>query len=159
MALVDGFDLKFVSRTQSAERRLNGRLVDVIPVAWVSSWRNGPMPLVPLQVPSAAAPMPANNAKRKRSTKSVTKVVKKAPARDAFVEIRFPDREAMAALAPDAPFVVALALARPSGSSARGGAAEFRGVFEVAPTGVALSPTSIETRVIRRVVGGAEAPS
>jgi hypothetical protein len=134
MAFVDGFELKYVSRNQTAERRLNGRLVDTIPVAWVASWRNGPPP-------DMRGPAPKANAS------------KKPQARDAFVEIRFVDADAMAAQKAVSPFVVALALARPA-SEKRGGTAEFRGVFEVAPTGVELSPTSIETKVIRRLTAG-----
>jgi len=40
---VDGFDLKFTSRTSwKAERRDRGRLVDVVPVTWVHAQkRNG----------------------------------------------------------------------------------------------------------------------
>jgi hypothetical protein len=139
MAFVDGFELKYVSRTQTAERRLNGRLVDTIPVAWVASWRHGPPPDMRTPPPntSTAAPIPKGS--------------KKAP-RDAFVEIKYLDAEAMAEQKKAAsPFIVALALARPKSETTRGSTTEFRGVFEVAPTGVELSPTSIETKVIRRV--------
>jgi hypothetical protein len=145
-SFVDGFELRFVSRTQSAERRLNGRLLDTIPVAWVASWRNGPPPdmRTPLANVSTAAPTPKASSKGSR----------KVQPRDAFVEIRYLDAEAMAAhKAGTTPFVVALALARPTDEK-RGGVADFRGVFEVAPTGVELSPTSIETKVIRRVTAG-----
>lgn len=135
MSLVDGFELKFVSRTQSAERRHNGRLVDTVPVAWVSSWRNGEAP-----VASEAAP----------------KNAKKSAPREAFLEIAFHDADEMAAQKAKAePFVVALAQAKAKGDKSRAAATEFRGVFEVAPTGVELSPLSLETRILRRVVAGA----
>lgn len=128
MSLVDGFDLKYLSRTQSAERRLHGQLIDTIPVAWVASWRSAP-------VPDDA--MAAGKAARKT-------------AREVFIEISFPDAAAMAAQkAKPAPFVVALAEARSEGK--RGSLADFRGVFEVSPTGVDPSPTTLETRVLRRV--------
>lgn len=146
-SFVDGFELRFVSRTQSAERRLNGRLLDTIPVAWVGSWRNGPPPDMRTPPPnvSTAAPPQKGSAKASR----------KAQPRDAFVEIRFLDAEAMAQQKAGTPFVVALALAR-SGEEKRGGVADFRGVFEVAPTGIELSATSLETKVIRRVTAGEE---
>lgn len=129
MSLVDGFDLKFVSRTQSAERRLRGRLVDTIPVAWAATWRSAPA-AVDGEVPSG-------------------KAARKAP-REVFIEIGFQDADAKAAAkAKPAPFVVALAAERADGK--RGSLADFRGVFEVSPTGVEPSPTSLETRVIRRV--------
>lgn len=138
MSIVDGFDLKYVSRTQSAERRLNGRLVDTIPVVWAASWRSTP-------APSAGEASPSGKAARR------------AAPREAFVAIDFQDAEALAATkAKPEPFVVALAHAKPKGEKSRGAATEFRGVFEVSPTGVELSPTSLETKVIRRVVAGAE---
>jgi hypothetical protein len=135
MSLVDGFDLKFVSRTQSAERRHNGRLIDTIPVAWTASWRSGPAPVAPDALPGKAA--------------------RRAQPPQVFVEIAFNDPADMAAQqAKPVPFVVALAEAKPKTERSRGGAADFRGVFEVTPTGVQLSPTSLETRVIRRVLAG-----
>lgn len=131
MSLVDGFDLKFLSRTQSAERRLHGRLIDTIPVAWATSWRSAP---------AADAAGTAGKAPRNA-------------AREVFIQVSVKDAEELAALkAKPAPFVVALAEARAEGK--RGSLADFRGVFEVSPTGVEPSPTTLETRVIRRVTAG-----
>jgi hypothetical protein len=144
-SFVDGFELKFVSRTQTAERRMHGRLVDTIPVAWVTSWRRGPPPDMRTPPPGTSTAAPAGKASRK------------PPPRESFVEIGFKDAEEMAARKAAAePFVVALALARSDEEKPRR-LAEFRGVFEVASTGIELSPTSLETRVIRRVTanGGA----
>ncbi|MBM3533884.1 MAG: hypothetical protein FJX60_12710 [Alphaproteobacteria bacterium] len=141
-SFVDGFELRFLSQSQSAERKLNGRLLDVIPVAWVASWRNGPPPDMRAPSPDASTAAPRPKASRR------------PPPREAFVEIRFDDAAEMAAQKTAAPFVVALALARPAGEKARRGVAEFRGVFEVQATGVELSPNSLETKVIRRVTAG-----
>jgi len=139
-SFVDGYELRFVSHTQSAERRLNGRLIDVIPVAWVASWRNGPPPDM------RSPPAPPSKTKTPP---------KRPPPREAFVEIHFGDVTEMESQKKAPPFVVALALARPAGEKAkRGGVAEFRGVFEVQATGVELSANSLETRVIRRVTAG-----
>ncbi len=136
MSLVDGYELKYVSRTHSAERRRNGRLLDTIRVAWVTSWRNAP----PVREPDA---LPSKGGS------------KKSQPRDAFVEISFKDADEMAEKKKASmPFVVALAHAKPKGE--RGSSTEFRGVFEVAPTGVELSPTSLETKVIRRVTADGE---
>lgn len=137
MTLTDGFALKFVNRTQSAERRLNGRLIDSVPIAWAETWRSVPPPKEPDALPSKK-----NGASRK------------AVPRDAYVAIGFKDADALAKLkaAPQS-FVVAVAHQRPKGE--RGRMVEFRGVFEVTPTGVDISPTTIETKVIRRVTGEA----
>jgi hypothetical protein len=44
---VDGFDLKFTSRTSwKAERRRNGELLDVVPVAWANDWRQADGPFL-----------------------------------------------------------------------------------------------------------------
>jgi hypothetical protein len=59
-------------------------------------------------------------------------------------------QELEAALQSNAPFIVALA--HPKDPDAEPIAfKEFRGLFEVAPTGRRLSENSIETRVLRRV--------
>lgn len=133
-SLVDGYGLKFVSRTQSAERRLHGRLVDSVPVAWAETWRSVPPPKEPDALPAKAGR-------------------RKAVPRDAYVAIAIRDSEEMAKLmATPRPFVIAVARQREKGESGRN-LVEFRGVFEVTPTGVELSPNTIETKVIRRVVG------
>ena len=129
--LVDGYELKYLMRTQTAERRVHGRLVDTVPVAWASSWRSA----LPTKETDA---LPTKSAKKGQ--------------RDAFVEIGFGDAGEMAKRkAASEPFVVAVAHAQPKGEKGR--TIEFRGVFEVTPTGVELSPNSIETRVIRRMQG------
>ncbi len=133
-SLVDGYGLKFVSRTQSAERRLNGRLIDSVRVAWADTWRSVPPPKEPDALPAKASR-------------------KKAAPRDAYLAIAVKDSEERAKLiATPQPFVVAVARQREKGETGRN-LVEFRGVFEVAPTGVELSPTTIETKVIRRIIG------
>ncbi len=135
MSFVDGFELKFLSRVQRAERRRDGRLIDTIPVSWAKSWRQAPI-VVP---ENGAAPPP-------------TKGAKKAAPREAFVEVTCKDPDELKAMkAEKKPFAIALAATKPNGEKAeRFG--EFRGVFEVAATGVELSPTSLETKVIRRIL-------
>ncbi len=127
--IIDGFELKFVSRLRKAERRQNGRLIDTIPVTWAKTWRQAP----PVKV--SAAP----------------KGAKVVPApRDIFLEIWYQDAAEMEARKGDAaPFIVAMATTsevagKPDKFS------EFRGVFEVTATGEALSPNSLESKVIRR---------
>lgn len=145
MSFVDGFDLKFVSRTQSAERRLHGRLLDKVPVAWTESWRSAPSAV---EVDPASAPIKSVPAKG---------AAKKPAPRDVFIEIGFPDAEELAKQkATTEPFIVALAQVRPKGERTRVGMVDFRGVFEVTRTGVDLSPTSIEARVLRRVTADEE---
>jgi hypothetical protein len=40
---VDGFDLRFTGRTSwKAERRLRGKLIDVVPVTWTKGWLKTP---------------------------------------------------------------------------------------------------------------------
>ena len=118
-------------------------MIDVIPVAWVASWRNGP--------PADIAPAPGASTAAPKS-----KASRRPPPRDAFVEVHFGDETAMETQKNAPPFIVALAQARPPSEKAkRGGVAEFRGVFEVQPTGVELSSSSLETKVIRRVTAGA----
>lgn len=40
---VDGFELKFTSRTSwKAERRHVGQVVDIVPVTWTKGWRQDP---------------------------------------------------------------------------------------------------------------------
>ena len=137
-AIIDGFELKFVSRLRKAERRHNGQLIDTIPVTWANSWRQGSA------VPDTAPPL--------KSSKQHA-----APTREAFVEVWWKDvAEMQARKADPLPFVVALAMTKPDGEKAEK-FAEFRGVFEVAATGVELSPNSLETKVIRRMKPSADA--
>jgi hypothetical protein len=131
-AQIDGFELKYIARTRMAERRLNGALIDRVPVAWAVSWRqvSAPRPL------GAAAP--------------TSKKPHKAPPPDVFVTIRCDDAvERKTRLGEEAPFVIALALSRRADDGPEK-FVEFRGVFEVAATGIELPPDSFEARVIRR---------
>lgn len=134
--IVDGFELKFVSRVRKAERRQNGRLIDTIPVTWAKTWRQAP-PVRPTAAPKGS------------------KVV--AAPKEIFLEVWYHDAAEMEARKADsAPFVVALA----STQSAEGKPdkfSEFRGVFEVTATGEVLSPNSLESKVIRRAKPAAEA--
>lgn len=68
-----------------------------------------------------------------------------------FLEVWFEDEaEARARSAEPGPFVVALAEAKDFAQVPRV-FKEFRGLFEVEPTGTILSPNSLETRILRRV--------
>lgn len=137
--IIDGFELKYVSRLRKAERRQNGRLIDTIPVTWAKTWRQAP-PVAPTAAPKGAR---------------VTKMA--APPRDIFLEVWYQDAAEMEARKGDgAPFFVALATTsevagKPDKFS------EFRGVFEVTATGEALSPNSLESKVIRRAKPAPEA--
>lgn len=135
MALIDGFDLKFVSRTGKAERRHKGRLIDTIPVSWAASWRQGP-------------------AKEFRAPKGSKEA---PPRRDVFVEVCFQDAAEMQARKTDPePFVVALAVAK-TAAGVPDKFSEFRGVFEVAVTGAQSSTGCLETKVICRLTPAADA--
>jgi hypothetical protein len=123
--LIDGYLLKYNTRTRMAERRW-GDSVDLVPVIWLKDWRQGPAP------------------KREKDAKST-------PRRDSFVAVRCADATECAARAADTrPFVVALATTKAKAEGAEG-FGEFRGVFEVAATGATPSDTSFEVKVIRRL--------
>jgi hypothetical protein len=132
-AHIDGFELKYIARMRMAERRLNGTLIDRVPVAWADSWRQVSVPR-PL---GEAAP--------------ASKKPRKLPPPDVFVTIRCDDAvERRTRLGEEAPFVIALALSRRGDDQGPEKFVEFRGVFEVAATGIELPPDSFEARVIRR---------
>jgi len=73
-----------------------------------------------------------------------------------FQEVWFRDVAEMETFrSQSAPFVVALAIAKDY-SVIPHAFDEFRGIFEVIPTGIVLSENSIETRVLRRIRAGEE---
>src|SRR5688572_13804799 len=114
--LIDGFILKFNTRTRMAERRW-GDSVDLVPVIWLKEWRQGPAP------------------RREKDSKT-------PPRRDSFVAVHCAEPTDVPVRAADKqPFVVALATTKAKGEGAEG-FGEFRGVFEVVATGVTLSPES-----------------
>jgi hypothetical protein len=123
--LIDGFQLKFNTRTRMAERRW-GSSVDLVPVIWLKDWRQGPAP------------------RREKDAKT-------PPRRDSFVAVHCADPADMPARAADPqPFAVALATTKTRGEGQES-FGEFRGVFEVVATGIRLSPESFEARVVRRL--------
>ena len=86
--VIDGFELKFVSRLRKAERRQNGRLLDTIPVTWAKSWRQVTVP--------RTAPQPKG------------KIVPEQ--KESFIEVWYQDAAEMEARKGDAaPLVVAVA--------------------------------------------------
>ena len=114
--VVDGFELKFTSRTSwKAARYASGRLVDIVPVTWTKGRRQ--------ELGSA----------------------------EVFQEVWYQAHAELEERNSDpTPFIVALAIAKDYAEMPRQ-FKEFRGVFEVAPTGKLLSENSLETKVLKRV--------
>jgi hypothetical protein len=122
--LIDGFLLKYNTRTRMAERRW-GDSVDLVPVVWLKDWRQGPAP------------------RREKDSKT-------PPRRESFVAVHCAEpAETPKRAADPQPFTVALATTKARGESE--GFGEFRGVFEVVATGITLSEDSFEARVVRRL--------
>jgi hypothetical protein len=79
-----------------------------------------------------------------------------SPSSEIFLEVWYQDNAEMEARRADpTPFIVALAIAKDY-SQFPHEFHEFRGIFEVAATGVKLSDQSIETKILRRIRAGEE---